>query len=178
MVQVLRQRFYAPKCNLTGVRTHDHHLRTAHFISLRCLIKLPGLHWLESFIWGSELMICYEILYLIVHAKSHKKIAAQLLFLSTSCGREKLEIQLVQQKQIIKLICSISYIYYREYNLIKCIPGFHREKDISSKLRWMQSVKQNTYINNTQSWQHLMELFLRISPYPLNQTVVWLNSAF
>ena len=64
-------------------------------------------------------MIFYEVLYLIVHAKSHKKIATQLLFLFTSCGPEKLQIKLVQQKQMIKFICSISHINYRECNLIK-----------------------------------------------------------
>ena len=37
-------------------------------------------------------MICYEVLYLNVCALSTKKIATQLLFLSTSCGPEKLQI--------------------------------------------------------------------------------------
>ena len=32
---------------------------------------------------------------------------------------------------------------------------FHFEIDISNTLQWIPSVKKNTYINNTQSWQHL-----------------------
>ena len=90
-----------PKFNLTGVWTHDDYLRmhTVHFISMRCLIKLLGHYWLESFIWESELMICYKILYFIVHAKFHKKIAAQLLFLSALYCPEKANHQIYMLNQ-------------------------------------------------------------------------------
>ena len=48
-----------PKFNLTGIWTHDDYLRTVHFISLRCLIKLLGHYWLECFIWGRQLIIFF-----------------------------------------------------------------------------------------------------------------------